>query len=241
MFSLCLLVIAAFIALYLSNRDSSTIQKVVQSEDVRQDDLDSPNAAAWVDQSAVFSDQAQSGDSDAEELWNLYAVIPTTRSDDSDEPCHRLEAEGQPVCWNQFGYHPILTYSLDALEQMALTDAAAAEALSIKLPWEQREKKTAYALLASDLSGMPGPLHRVVTMNSWWDNRQEKFERMALLLLNDNLGSPQQIGYAQLPFLMHEYGLSRGEVLGEIEEAMETIRKRSTRILEASAENGSTR
>ena len=200
-----------------------------QSKAAFNDQSETSSGDSPVVQPRPSDNQTSESEPTAEDRWNQFAVIPTTRAQDPEEPCHRLEGEGQPICWNQLGYHPYLAYPLDTLRQMAATDAAAAEALSIRLPYKERDQKIAFALLASDLSGKSGPLYRLVSMISW-SSRQNSFEAVGFLLLGDRLGSFRPEGDFRLTVLMSEYDLTREEALAEVERVMGEVRERSEQI-----------
>ena len=147
----------------------------------------------------------------AEERFN---VIPKVAAS-SDEGCVPLELDGEIMCWNEYGYHPYLTYELEDLRQMASTDAAAAEALVFRLPHSDQSERMRYALEASRLSGKSGPIMRFAYSLSprpesprYFD---EMLDRYAIALAGESMGYPYRLSRELEIMIRQEFGLSDAE------------------------------
>lgn len=133
-------------------------------------------------------------DPDAERiLQERFQVIPRVKLP-KGEVCDPIEFDGGYVCWNKYGHHPYLAYDLDDLRDMAESDAVAAEALSMRLPYENHHERLHYALLASNLSGKSGPIMRFAYSYS---PRKESpnyadqlLDRYAIALTAEGMGYP---------------------------------------------------
>ncbi len=147
----------------------------------------------------------------AEERFN---VIPRV-AQSSDEACIPLELDGEVLCWNEYGYHPYLAYEIDELRQMAATDAAAAEALVFRLPYNNQRERMQYALEASRLSGKSGPIMRFaysITPNAnsprYFD---EMLDRYAIAVAGESLGYPYRLSRELELNIRSEFDLSGDE------------------------------
>ena len=147
----------------------------------------------------------------AEERFN---VIPKVAAS-TDEGCVPLELDGEIMCWNEYGYHPYLTYDIDELRQMASTDAAAAEALVFRLPYSDQSERMHYALEASRLSGKSGPIMRFaysLTPNAesprYFD---EMLDRYAIAVAGESLGYPYRLSRELEIMIRREFDLSTEE------------------------------
>lgn len=147
----------------------------------------------------------------AEERFN---VIPNI-SAEGREACVQLMIDGRILCWNEYGYHPYLTYEVDQLREMASTDAAAAEALVILLPISNRQERMQYALEASRLSGKSGPIMRFAysfspdrTSPRYFD---EMLDRYAIAVAGESLGYPYRLSRELEIAIRREFDLSDEE------------------------------
>ena len=201
------------------------------------DPASDPNAAAPAPPAAaarepVLESAAPAAES-PEDLSATQSVIRTTRPD-PQAPCDEIEVDGERVCWDQVGYSPYLTYTLDELRAMAVNDAAAADALVLRLP-TYSDERMAYALHAAQLSGRPGSLYRYVLMTPIaMSDYQRQIEMYALLVYADTLGTQSpQAAWLEAP-LRADLGLSREELLARAEEALERLMERAASAREAS-------
>ena len=147
----------------------------------------------------------------AEERFN---VIPRGGIS-ADEACVPLELDGEILCWNEYGYHPYLTYEMEDLRQMASTDAEAAEALAIRLPKENRSERMHYALEASRLSGKSGPIMRFAySLNPDAESPRyfdEMLDRYAIAVAGESLGYPYRLSRELELTIRREFELSGEE------------------------------
>ncbi len=147
----------------------------------------------------------------AEEQFN---VIPKV-ANSTDEGCEPLELNDEILCWNEYGYHPYLTYDIGELRQMASTDAAAAEALAILLPHKDQRERMHFALEASRLSGKSGPIMRFAysltpdaSSPHYFD---DMLDRYAIALAGESLGYPYRLSRELEITIRREFDLSREE------------------------------
>ncbi len=147
----------------------------------------------------------------AEERFNVIPKI----SDESGQACVPLDFDGRIICWNEYGYHPYLTYDVDELRQMAATDAAAAEALVFRLPHDNRQERMHYALEASRLSGKSGPIMRFAYSftpdASSPQYLDEMLDRYAIALAGESLGYPYRLSRELEIMIRREFNLSSDE------------------------------
>ncbi len=155
----------------------------------------------------------------AEERFN---VIPKVGSE-SDEACVPLELDTDTICWNEYGYHPYLTYEVDELRQMAATDAAAAEALVFRLPRQNMRERMHYALEASRLSDKSGPIMRFAyTFTPDADSPRyfdQMLDRYAIAVAGESLGYPYRLSRELEIQIRREFDLS-------VEEFRDSLRGR---------------
>ena len=144
----------------------------------------------------------------AEERFN---VIPKV-AQDGDEACVPLDFDTETICWNEYGYHPYLTYDVDELRQMAGTDAAAAEALVFRLPRENRRERMHYALEASRLSDKSGPIMRFAYSFTPDASSPRYFDQMldryAIAVAGESLGYPYRLSRELEIQIRREFDLS---------------------------------
>ncbi len=147
----------------------------------------------------------------AEEQFN---VIPKVAAADG-ESCVPLAFDSETICWNEYGYHPYLTYAIDDLRQMAGTDAAAAEALVFRLPEENLRERMHYALEASRLSGKSGPIMRFAysfTPDASSENYfDQMLDRYAIAVAGESLGYPYRLSRELELRIRHEFDLGAEE------------------------------
>ena len=147
----------------------------------------------------------------AEERFNVIPKVARS----SDDGCARLELGGEAVCWNEYGYHPYLTYAIEELRQMASTDAAAAEALVFLLPRENRRERMQYALEASRLSGKSGPIMRFAYSFTPDANSPRYFDEMldryAIAAAGESFGYPYRLSRELELMIRNEFNLSVDE------------------------------
>ncbi len=147
----------------------------------------------------------------AEERFNVIPRVAPA----ADEACVPLELDGEILCWNEYGYHPYLTYEIEELRQMASTDAAAAEALVFRLPYENRRERMHFALEASRLSGRSGPIMRFaysfVPDSESPHYFDEMLDRYAIAVAGESLGYPYRLSRELELAIRREFGLSGEE------------------------------
>ncbi len=145
----------------------------------------------------------------AEQRFN---VIPKVATEDG-EACVPLELDESELCWNEYGYHPYLTYDLDTLRQLASTEAAAAEALSFRLPRDNVSERLHFSLQASRLSGKSGPIMRFaytfVPDESSPHYLDQMLDRYAIALAGEALGYPYRLSRELELQIQREFDLSR--------------------------------
>ncbi len=161
----------------------------------------------------------------AEERFN---VIPKVSTEDG-EACVPLELDESDICWNEYGYHPYLTYDLETLRQLASSEAAAAEALSIRLPRGNVSERLHFSLQASRLSGKSGPIMRfaytfVPDRNSP-HYRDQMLDRYALALAGEALGYPYRLSRELELQIQREFDLSREEFRDALRGRRVTLRE----------------
>ena len=144
----------------------------------------------------------------SEERFNVIPRIARGR----DEACIPLELDAEIICWNEYGYHPYLTYDVEALRQMATTDAAAAEALVFRLPRDNIRERMHFALEASRLSDKSGPIMRFAYSFTPDSNSPRYFDEMldryALALAGESLGYPYRLSRELEIQIRREFNLS---------------------------------
>lgn len=164
---------------------------------------------------------AADNDSAWRALWDQFYVIPNTR-EAGESLCHPLETpDGKRICWDHYGFHPYLAIPIEDLRAMAGDDPAAADALSVLLPTEERDERMYYAMQAAYLSGKPGPLYRFsLSMAPAGADHQRRLEQYALIRLADALGTPVYRARAMEENLERDLGVTNAELR---EAARETI------------------
>lgn len=155
-------------------------------------------------------------DPDYERIANeRFNVIPKASSPDKG-PCNLTTVDSGVICWSDFGHHPYLAYSLSDLKQMADTDPAAAEALALRLPQENRDQRLHFALKASQLSGKSGPIMRFVYTLAPDRNSpnyaDQLLDRYAIALAGEAMGYPYRLSRELEIQIMRDLGLGPEEL-----------------------------
>ncbi len=144
-----------------------------------------------------------------------FNVIPKTRREPG-EVCEPLGVEGSQLCWNDYGYHPYLAYELEQLKSMADMDAAAAEAVAMRLPANNEDERLHFVMLASRLSGKAGPIMRHVYRNEPRAQDPQYFEksldRFSLALFGERMGYPYRFSVELEAKLRNDFNLTRDQL-----------------------------
>ena len=162
-----------------------------------------------------YRDALIAADSDEEwaALWAETNVIPLTRTK-HDASCDVFErTDGENVCWDHYGYHPYLAMSVDELRVIGDSDAAAADALSMLIPRDSPDERMFYAIQASHLSGLAGPLHRYArAMSPSTNDHEGRLEQYALMQLADSQGTPVFLARELEQRLLRDLEITRDEL-----------------------------
>ena len=124
---------------------------------------------------------------------------------------------GHSVCWEEFGRHPYLQYSVDALKPIANNDAEAAAALAVLLLHNDKKASLHYAMLAAELSGKLGPVATYLgTVEFDQNSIDELLDLYALARHIEFQGWDRPVAYSFEHFLKVK-GLSKTEILSAAE------------------------
>ena len=143
-------------------------------------------------------------------------VLPRAQS--PSPHCETIALDsGHSVCWEEFGRHPYLQYSVESLKPIATDDAEAAAALAVLLLHIDKKASMRYALLASELSGKLGPVATYLgSVNFDQDSIDELLDLYALARHIEFEGWDRPVAYS-FEHILKVKGLSKTEILSAAE------------------------
>lgn len=155
-----------------------------------------------------------------------FNVIPQVTVP-AGETCDPTLFDGGYVCWNKYDHHPYLAYDLDHLRAMADSDAAAAEALALRLPGDELHERLHYALLAAKLSGKSGPIMRFVytfTPDTESPNyANQLLDRYAIALAGESMGYPYRFSRELERHILRDLKLTRDQLQAALRDRRITL------------------